>query len=232
MFGKIIFTSAVLGMSSGALSAQTYNWDGYYFGGSVVQDRGDIDWVDNNGGWFTFAPGTTHAASDIGLGFGVQAGLLKQWDNNIVGGLEVGFSVLGNKSDVTSPLFPGSDTWGTKVGSLVTATGRIGYAKGRWLPYLEAGLAAGEVSITNTDRVFCGAVDCVFASNKWQVGYTVGIGAEYRTSEKFSIGVSYRFVDLGSATHAGITQNQGTAENFTVNAETQVLSLRLNWMLD
>jgi len=225
--------TAILALASLAVApvAQAQDWGGFYGGVSVGRDQGDVDWVDNNGGWFSFAPGTTHSASANGMGGGMQVGYNWQFGNGVLAGVEVGITSLGNSSVVTSPLFPASDVWHTEVTNLGTATARVGFARGKWLPYVEGGLAIGDVAMTNRDSGFC-APPCVFRSRESQTGYVLGIGADYMAGENVSFGLNYRFADLGSSTRTGNTTGVGTAENYTVNATASVVSLRINFLLD
>lgn len=231
MFKKILLASALLVLPATSAVAEGYDWSGYYAGVHFGWGQGDVDWVDNNGGWFSFVPGTTHAASGDSGVFGVQAGVLRQW-NSFVGGVEVSVAGLDAKTSVISPLFPGSDTWGTNVNALVTATARVGYAIGSILPYVEGGYAGGNVSVRNVDSVFCGAVGCIFDTDEWHSGYVVGGGVDYRVNMNLIAGLNYRFADLGSSTHAGITLNNGTVENYTVNAEVHTVTFKLNWLFN
>ena len=227
----VTFAMSIASLIFAVPMAAAQDWNGAYVGFSLGFDKGDVDWTDNNGGWFTFAPGTMHSATGHGLGGGAHFGRNWQSGNNLVTGLEFSVSGLGNSRAVTSPLFPASDTWNTEVGTVIAATGRLGFASNKFMPYIEGGVAAGAVSMTNTDVVFCGATPCVFSSREWQTGWVAGIGLDYMASDNFSIGVNYRMADFGSTTHAGTTSGTAIAENFTVSAKSQVLSIRLNWLL-
>ena len=232
MFKKALLSSAIFLFSPALAVADGYTWDGFYAGIHAGWGQGDVGWIDNNGGWFTFIPGYAHSANGDGLVGGGQVGYLKQWDNMVVGGIEISASGLDTKTTVTSLLFPGSDTWSTEVNALVTATARLGYAMGNILPYIEGGYAGGNVNMTNIDSVFCGALQCIFDSDEWHNGYTLGVGVDYRITKNVVAGLNYRFADLGSSTHAGITLNNGTVENYTVDAEVHAVTFRLNWLFN
>jgi opacity protein-like surface antigen len=209
-------------------AAQDVNWTGFYGGANLTQSSGMVDWIDNGGGWFTFLPGAAYSSEGSATGGGIQLGYQRQWDNNFVAGVELGIGNLGVGENITSPFFPVSDVLGTEINSVVTLTSRIGYASGRWLPYLEAGIAAGDVGVTNVDSFFCGP-PCVFSSDEWQVGYVVGLGVEYRISDRSSLGLSYRHMDFGSETRTGTTTGVLVPESYTVSAQADVFSLRWNW---
>lgn len=227
MNSKLVLAAAMIAASAAIAQAEGYNWNAYYGGLHGGWASGEVSWVDNNGGWFTFAPGTAHAATSDGFIGGAQIGVLRQW-GKFVGGLELSASATNISTSVVSPLFPGSDTWQTDISSLVTATARAGFAIGSVLPYIEGGYAGGNVNVTNLDVVFCGALTCIFDSSEWRHGYTVGGGIDFRVNKNVSAGLNYRFADLGSDTHAGITVNNGTVENYTVDSEVHTVTFRIN----
>jgi outer membrane immunogenic protein len=72
---------------------------------------------------------------------------------------------------------------------LATARGRLGYAFNRFLPYLTAGLALGDISATLPG--FPGG-------SITNAGWTVGLGLEYGMLSNVSIKAEYLFVDLGN----------------------------------
>jgi outer membrane immunogenic protein len=233
MFGKSLLAAAIVAALPVCASAENYDWSGFYAGAHAGWSRGNVDWVDNNGGWFTFAPGTTHSATDDGFIGGVQIGALRQWDK-VVGGVELSLSGLSNTTAATSPLFPASDVWNTGISALATATARLGVASGRFLPYVEAGYAAGKVDLKNVDSVFCGgpATPCVFDSSKWHHGYVVGGGVDVRVKKNMMIGVNYRYANLGSITHAGTTTILAVPESYSVDASVHAVTVRLNWLFN
>jgi outer membrane immunogenic protein len=82
---------------------------------------------------------------------------------------------------------------GSKIESLGTLRGRIGYAMGttgNWLPYVTGGLAAGEVNAWTSLLSLSGSD---FVS-----GWTVGGGVEYGIARNWTAKIEYLYVDLGS----------------------------------
>ncbi len=83
---------------------------------------------------------------------------------------------------------------GTKLSSLGTLRGRVGYAAGatgNWLLYATGGLAVGEV----------GAWDALMpaSGSMLRPGWTVGAGVETVIAPRWSVKVEYLYVDLGKA---------------------------------
>ena len=74
---------------------------------------------------------------------------------------------------------------------LGTARGRVGYAFDRFLPYLTAGAAFGDVK---------GSVAGVGSFSETKVGWAGGAGLEYAFIDNWSAKLEYLYVDLGKAT--------------------------------
>ena len=76
----------------------------------------------------------------------------------------------------------------TTVGWLGTARGRVGYAFDRFLPYLTAGAAFGNIKASSPAAI---------GANQTNVGWTAGGGIEYAFTSNLSAKVEYLYVDLG-----------------------------------
>jgi outer membrane immunogenic protein len=82
---------------------------------------------------------------------------------------------------------------GTKLESLGTLRGRIGYAMGatgNWLPYVTGGLAVGELNAWDSLLPASGS--------DFRTGWTVGGGVEVGITQNWRFKVEYLYVDLGS----------------------------------
>jgi outer membrane immunogenic protein len=99
---------------------------------------------------------------------------------------------------------------------LATVRGRLGYAFDRFLPYITAGLAAGDINATRPG--FPGGS----ATN---AGWTVGAGLEVGIASNVSIKAEYLFVDLGDF-NCGF--NCGLAANGNVSHDANVFRGGLN----
>lgn len=91
----------------------------------------------------------------------------------------------------------------SKIDSLGTVRGRIGYAPSNWLLYITGGLAVGGVDnsvaeILNPGNACTSTAACRASSdNSVRVGWTIGAGAEWLIVPNWSVGVEYLYVDLG-----------------------------------
>ncbi len=111
---------------------------------------------------------------------------------------------------------------GTKIDSLGTVRGRIGYAlgeTGNWLPYLTGGLAMGEVE---------GWDSLIPASGSdFRTGWTVGGGVETAFAPRWSAKLEYLHVDLGSS----ILFNIVPGVPKTVSARADIIRAGINYKL-
>ena len=102
-------------------------------------------------------------------------------------------SAAGADLDVSrnDPFFS-PDVNSSSISWLATVTGRVGYAAGSWLAYAKGGWAGADVELT----LFDPNTPVRAHSSTWANGWTVGGGAEYRVSQRISLGVEYDYVEL------------------------------------
>jgi outer membrane immunogenic protein len=162
-----------------------YNWTGFYLGINGGYGWGTSTW--------SLLPGTKISPNGflVGgtIGYNYQVG-------SFVWGLEADWDWSGAKGSVTCAAVA---TCTTESPWLATFRGRVGYAFDRWLPYLTAGGAYGNVKATVSVPVFGVAA----SANQSNLGWTVGGGIEYAFLGNWSAKLEYLYVDLGSV-NAGI----------------------------
>lgn len=182
------------------------NWSGFYLGGHAGWGWGDIDTTLSTAaaGWPDRVPGASEDFNPDGFLGGGQIGYLQQW-NNFVAGIEVAVSGTDIDDRQSSSFGALDDELKTDVDWLVTATARLGYAWGQWLPYIKGGYAGGDVDLSITDTVPANVG--AWGDNKWHDGYTIGAGIEYMFTPSWTFGVEYSFIDLGRETHSGLDSN-------------------------
>jgi outer membrane immunogenic protein len=184
-----------------AAAPESVQWTGFYVGGQLGGAWSESDWRYHNPNWFnTSGPDLlfTRFGFDgngvIGggqLGFNYQSGA---W----VFGVEGSLAAASLDSSRKSPVFPESDIYSTRAGSLATVTGRVGYAQDRWLVYAKAGWAGADVELDLFDR----ETPVRARSEEWADGWTVGGGAEYAFGQHVSLGMEYDYADLGTGRHS------------------------------
>jgi outer membrane immunogenic protein len=162
-----------------------FSWTGLYLGINGGYAWGSSSWDD--------------AAIGLGSGnFGVNGGL--------VGG-QLGYNwqhgplVLGVETDADWLNASGSLAGGgicTVVGGgacqtsqswIGTTRGRIGYAFGRWMPYVTAGAAYGDIKVT----------DAFGSQSATQLGWSAGGGLEVGFLGNWSAKLEFLHLDLGTA---------------------------------
>jgi outer membrane immunogenic protein len=163
----------------GTDSSPAYNWTGFYLG------------VNGGGGWghsrHDFeAAGTTTGDYRVR---GATAG------GTLGGNLQAGGLLLGVEGDMNWSDIGGSDscpnpnfTCRTRNKWLATARGRVGYALDRFLPYVTAGAAFGQIRANIPD----------FGSTReTETGFALGSGVEAGIVGGLSAKMEYLYVDLG-----------------------------------
>lgn len=118
----------------------------------------------------------------------------------VAGGLQLGYNyqfgmmVLGAEADFSGSSLRGSyaaldgiDTLTTSVDYFGTVTGKVGVAVGRLLIYGKGGAAWTHTNNGDFDTV----ENLSFTANYWQMGWTVGGGAEYALSPNWSVKLEY-----------------------------------------
>ncbi len=152
-----------------------YNWSGFYVGLNVGYGNGTSDWTLPTA---SFSPsGMTYGAT---LGYNWQAGAL-------VYGIETDYNastVNGSATCAVVLTCETSNTW------FATFRGRLGYAFDRFLPYLTAGGAYGNIKATLNPLALNAS------ENKF--GYAFGAGLEYAFLGNWTAKIEYLYVDLGS----------------------------------
>ena len=116
-----------------------------------------------------------------------------------------GQAVFGIEGDLDYNSFSNSGTkavnnFGTGTGkadSLLTVRGRVGYAYDKFLPYITAGYAGGDVKGTFNDTVN----RATFSQNNWQNGYTLGLGVEYAFTNNISAKIEYLYTRLNDTSY-------------------------------
>jgi outer membrane immunogenic protein len=178
---------ALLALTAAALSADlppapyykapaylppVYNWTGFYIG------------VNGGGGFGSSKWDTTSSFNPTG---GLAGGTLGY-------NYQFGPAVLGVEGDIDWAGLSGSTTSGCPAGCttsdswLSTVRGRLGYGAGRFMPYVTAGGAFGNISASSPGLAGGSATNA---------GWTVGAGLEFAFLPRWTVKAEYLYVDLG-----------------------------------
>ncbi len=188
-----------------------FNWGGFYFGINGGVAGGRSNWTDP-------------AAGDAG-GFRLRGGGAGgQFGYNWQGGPWV----LGLESDIDWMSLKGSSgtvggvcavdggaSCSTQQNWLGTTRGRIGYAFDRWLPFVTAGAAYGDVQANQASG----------SSDKTKLGWTAGGGLEYGITKNLSAKLEFLHIDLGTATFMGA----GSGQTLSVPAKDNMVRAGVNY---
>jgi outer membrane immunogenic protein len=153
-----------------------YNWSGFYAGLNVGYGTGTSEWAPLT---LDISPkGMTYGAT---FGYNWQAG---SW----VYGVEADYNLSnmkGSASCVVVFTCETSNTW------FATFRGRVGYAFDRFMPYVTAGGAYGNI------KASINTVPAMEASES-NFGYAFGAGLEYALFGSWTTKVEYLYINLGS----------------------------------
>ena len=184
---SVIFTVLVFTATS-AFAANTYNWTGFYVGAQGMYGHGETKWeyVDDLG-----------ARADHTInGFmgGIFLGYNYQFPINVVVGVETDFNygrIYGSASAPNPAYLVNTDVdW---VGSTRI---RAGYAIGRFLPYVGAGVAYGHASIYTT-YIPPVALHGDYGESNTYFGWTPSAGLEFAITKNLLARAEYSYYDLG-----------------------------------
>ena len=189
-----------------------FNWTGFYIGGFGGYKFSSVDVDLKLGGlWFDNGPeppaviereGSRNLDND-GAELGGLLGYNFQWSCWVVGIEASGGYLWARNANDTGGFFPsGFDelrvSTSFKTHYLATLAPRIGYAWGRFLPYITGGLAVGDLHLFQ-DIHDVAAPPLGERGNKTEnnAGWMVGGGLQYALTDHWSIRAQYEFVDLG-----------------------------------
>ena len=251
----IVFTAALGGSAMAADLSQAplykapsyapaFSWTGTYVGANV----GGI-W-----GTFGFNPATMNNLT----GVVTAPGGVSVNNSSIIGGVQAGYNwqvgqwVLGIEQDVQftslkqtvafagpAGFFVAGDAMSVKTDYLSATRAKLGMAWDRTLLYVAGGLETGEFDVSSTyvTRGAGGSPALGFTdSNKMHFGYTIGGGVDYAVTNNVSLGVEYRYFDVGTETYnlGAFTPAGGAAQTVTstVGLKASEVTARLNVKLN
>jgi len=193
-----------------------YNWSGCYFGGHAGGLFARKDWSDAITGdsFGSHDANSWLAGAQVGCNIQVSGG----W-------------VFGVQGDYAWSDADGSnvDVFGftnhSRVKSLASVTGRVGYAWDRFLGYVKGGGAWERDDYT----VFNPAGVVAATASETRGGWTVGIGGEYAFTDWLTGFAEYDYYDFGTRTNTFITPAGGTFGFADIREHKSVVKVGLNF---
>ena len=193
--------------------AQTYapapaafSWTGFYAGANVGYGTGSFTKQAS-----TSAP--ANLGSPKGAMMGVQAGYNYQV-GQFVAGVEADYDWANVASH--SQFKTLADTGSTRLTSVGTLRGRLGFAADRALVYATGGLAYGTI---HTNNPVAGLSD-----RAGRAGYALGAGIEYAFTNNISAKAEYLYTSLGNKTAFA-----GNADVARVGLKSSAVKVGLNY---
>jgi len=177
-------------------AAQSYDWTGFYLGLNGGYAWGRSSWSDPAVGADSGRFNTSGGMLGGQIGYNWQTG-------PVVIGVESDLDWLNGKGSSSAGGVCATNGGGacqTQQSWLGTTRARLGYAFDRWLPYITAGVAYGDVQ----------AVQPTGNSSTTKVGWTAGGGVEYGITRNWSAKLEYLHTDLGTATFMGAASGTST----------------------
>ncbi len=226
---------AALTLASAPARAQ-YNWSGIYLGGQIGQASGRTgDWTFPN----QPAPNalTTTPRFDQGL-WGAHFGIQHQFaGSRLVLGVEASLSgqlrdanaSVGTAGSYISGInAPGHTADIGRLTQVMTIGPRLGWAFDRWLPYVTAGLARGDIDTTIYHNKALDIADG--HSQATHRGWFAGAGVDWAASGNWILGLEYQRLSFATADH---DTPQPIAASYLVNhrfrADADVVRARIGY---
>jgi outer membrane immunogenic protein len=187
-------------------AAPLYNWTGCYGGANFGSLFAQKDW------------GALGSHDETGLLVGGQLGCNYQvstWVFGVQGDIAWSDASGTNVDQVSG----GTDQ--SKIDSLSSVTGRVGYAWDRLLTYAKAGGAwtHDKYDMFNNTTV---------SASETRSGWTVGGGFEYAIVSNLSMFFEYNFYDFGTRT-VGFTTAAGSSQLVDIRERESVVKVGANW---
>jgi len=165
---------------------------------------------------------------------GLQLGYNHQFSNNVVLGIEAdaAFADLkdsgqGIEGDLDDDFYRYNVE--TKIDALGTVRGRLGYAAGRFLPYLTGGFAWAHADYRFAFDSSSPNLNGSFSQSDVFTGWTLGAGLEYAMTDRISAKLEYLYADLGSKDYSIDLGANAPTGQFRSDLTLQTAKIGLNY---
>lgn len=196
---SILALAALAAIVTASSSAQGQDLDGAYLGLNAGYGWG-VSEVLVNGNAVT--PSDLEAKS---YQFGIVGGY-NVHQGGVLYGVEADIGMLDHEASYqTNPGGAGNQTATSDLLYLASARARLGVDLGGFVPFVAAGLAAGE----NVTTLSGGGVSISDRGLQW--GYNVGAGVEVGVSEQISMKLEYLYTDIGNPNSVTVSGPGGSS---------------------
>jgi outer membrane immunogenic protein len=205
-----------------------FSWTGCFIGGNAGGLWARKEWASRDQFFAGAAPipvGTSYGTHDLNSWVGgVQAGCDYQFGGGFVIGIQGDYD-WSNANGSSNNLLSVTSGDRSRIRSLASVTGRIGYAFDRALLYVRGGGAWErdnyEFYTLTTGTFFANA-------SETRGGWVVGAGLEYAFTNMFSGFVEYDYYDFGTRTNNFVLVNGGVGPSTDIRERKSVIRLGLN----
>lgn len=159
------------------LDKKPFDWTGYYLGAHLGYLTGDTD---------NDTEGLLPNGSAESWLVGIQASHRRQFSNDVVLGVGVSAPLASKDQSVTT--FGNLNT--VEMKGSVLGHVQLGYASGRFLPFVVGGVGAAWVEAR---EVLANGTASPWVDNTHLIG-TIGLGINYAISDRWSTGVRYNHI--------------------------------------
>ncbi len=225
----LLETAALIVLASPAMAADmrlpvsktppavsVFSWTGCYVGGQAgglwAKQK---DWIVRTPGGDFYGQSLGGHDADGWLG-GVQAGCDYQFAGGFVAGIQGDYAWTDAEGSHDSAREFGV-AYHSKVRSLATVTGRIGYAWDRFLGYLKGGGAWERDEYWATTII----LGTAYTARETRPAWTIGIGGEYAFTRFLSGFIEYDYYDFGTGQIGLTPQITGLRRAFVDITETK-----------
>jgi len=197
-----------------------FSWSGCYVGGHVGGIWTRKDWFVRDPAFASFGQSDGSHDADGFIG-GVQGGCDYQFAGGWVIGVAGDYAWTDADGSHFSPLFPGFVNH-TKVDSLASVTGRLGYGWDRFLGYVKGGGAWERDKYDFSNGVIIGRLEDT------RSGWTIGVGGEYAFTNFVTGFIEYDYYDFGNR-DLTFVQNNGRTFIYGIDETKHVVKAGLNF---
>lgn len=194
------------------------DWSGVYAGVHAGRGGAKTGWVFPDLGYFNLVPGEGFSINPDGGLAGGHLVITRQFGAWVVG-LDASYSraaISATRIGPVTPAYP-EDRFETEIEDLLTLSGRLGYAFGRWQLHAKAGRANAEVSHNALSGPPGPGV--IAAVGGRLNGYVLGGGVAYMVTPEVVLGVDYDFSRFASDGYATATTGAPPPTPFNLEAE-------------
>ena len=205
-----------------------WDWGGLYFGAHAGWAWSDFDTRFES---IPVPPNSWGVSHDAAI-YGAQIGIQHQF-GAIVVGVEGTISSAwqdNHASTVGCGIGNNAFSCGARFDNVVTVGPRIGYAAGKWMPYITGGYANARFS---EKAAFVGTATTFWTGSERHSGWYIGGGVDMALGHGWTIGLEYRHYDFGDELYVPFTPAglPVFGDRNVADVSLDTVALRVSWKL-